>query len=58
MQNMYSNQQPSIYTTRQYTYDSQLNAKSTRTLPFNQTEGIQPSTYYSNDRSNFGSTMK
>jgi hypothetical protein len=69
---MFSNQQPSIYTTRHYTYDSQLNSRNNSTLSFDQTRPPQSSSYYSNyqpststidfnDKSNFGqqqSTIK
>jgi hypothetical protein len=62
---MYSNQQPSIYTTRHYTYNSQSKSKNNSDLPLDQTHPSQSSTYYSsfqpststidvNDRSDFG----
>jgi len=68
---MYTNQQPSIYTTRHYMYDSQANSKNNSALSFDQTYPSQSSNYSNyqpststidfNDRSNFGqqqSTIK
>jgi len=62
---MYSNQQPPLYTTRHYTYNSQSNSKNNSDLTLDQTHTSQSSTYYSsfqpststvdvNDRSDFG----
>ncbi len=62
---MYSNQQPSTYTTRNYIYDPQLNSKNNKNLAFDQPRSSQSSANYSNyqptiltndfnDRSNFG----
>jgi hypothetical protein len=68
---MYSNQQPSIYTTQHHTFDYQSNSKNNKSLLFNEVHPSQSSTYSNyqpttsnkdfNDRSNFGqqpSTIK
>lgn len=45
---MYSNQQPSTYTTQHYTYNSQLNSNNNHTLSFDQIHPSQSATSYSN----------
>jgi hypothetical protein len=59
---MYSNQQPSSYTTRQYTFDSQSNSKNNNDQSYDRSRpapsypndtNAQSATYF-NDRSNFG----